>query len=85
MDYWESGMHLALGSDIFDSFVRYQTRLIREYNRLAREFSFTTVDARKPIDRSRAICAATSPTYLDRSKAAAAPSDAKARLPRCAA
>src|SRR6516165_4310220 len=50
MDYWESGMHLALGTDIFDSFVRYQTRLIREYNRLAREFSFTTVDARKPID-----------------------------------
>ena len=49
MDYWESGMHLALGSDIFDSFRRYQTRLIREYNALAREFAFTTVDARQPI------------------------------------
>ena len=51
MDYWESGMHLALGSDIFDSFYRYQTRLIREYNRLAREFRVTTVDARKSIDQ----------------------------------
>lgn len=50
MDYWESGMHLALGSDIFDSFRRYQSRLIREYNRLAREFSFVSIDARRSID-----------------------------------
>jgi dTMP kinase len=50
MDYWESGMHLALGSDIFDSFRRYQSRLIREYNRLAEEFQFLTVDARRPIE-----------------------------------
>jgi len=50
MNYWESGMHLALGSDIFDSFRRYQTRLIREYERLSREFRFTTVDARQSID-----------------------------------
>jgi dTMP kinase len=50
MDYWESGMHLALGSDIFDSFRNYQTRLIREYNALAREFGFVTIDARQPID-----------------------------------
>ncbi len=49
MDYWESGMHLALGSDMFDSFRNYQTRLIREYNTLAREFQFTTIDARQPI------------------------------------
>ena len=49
MEYWESGMHLALGSDMFDSFRNYQTRLIREYNALAREFQFTTIDARLPI------------------------------------
>ena len=35
MDYWESGMHLALGTDLFDSFERYQSRLIDEYRRLA--------------------------------------------------
>jgi dTMP kinase len=78
MDYWESGMHLALGSDIFDSFVRYQTRLIREYNRLAREFSFTTVDARNPADQIQGDLRRHITNYLDRSKAAAAPSDAKA-------
>ncbi len=50
MDYWESGMHLALGIDLFDSFQRYQRRLIEEYNALAREFGFVSVDARAPID-----------------------------------
>src|SRR3989442_14210061 len=50
MDYWEPGMHLALGNDIFESFQRYQRRLIEEYNVLAREFDFVSVDARRSID-----------------------------------
>jgi dTMP kinase len=50
MDYWESGMHLALGDDIFESFRRYQRRLIEEYNVLAREFEFVTVDARRSVE-----------------------------------
>jgi len=75
MDYWESGMHLALGSDIFDSFVRYQTRLIREYNRLAREFSFTTVDARKPVDHIQADLRRHITAYLQRSASAPSSDD----------
>src|SRR5215813_9345550 len=71
MDYWESGMHLALGSDIFDSFVRYQTRLIREYNRLAREFAFVTVDARAPIDDIQGVLRRHIAAYLARSSAPA--------------
>jgi dTMP kinase len=77
MDYWESGMHLALGSDIFDSFVRYQARLIREYNRLAREFSFTTVDARKPIDQIQGDLRRHISAYLERSRSATATGDVK--------
>ena len=51
MDYWESGMHLALGTDLFDSFERYQSRLIDEYRRLSSEFGFISVDARLPIEQ----------------------------------
>jgi dTMP kinase len=50
MDYWESGMHLELGSDIFDSFRRYQARILREYDRMTEEFGFVTVDAQQPVD-----------------------------------
>lgn len=46
LDYWESGMHLGYGQDLFDSFRNYQRRVIREFNALAREFNFVTVDAR---------------------------------------
>jgi dTMP kinase len=73
MDYWESGMHLALGSDIFDSFQRYQSRLIREYNRLAREFRFLSVDARQPIDHIQGELRHRISEYLNRSKAQTEP------------
>jgi dTMP kinase len=68
MDYWESGMHVALGSDIFDSFVRYQGRLVREYNRLAREFNFTTVDARQSIVQIQNELRQHISAYLERSR-----------------
>lgn len=71
MDYWESGMHLALGSDIFDSFRRYQSRLIREYNKLAAEFGFATVDARRPIEAIQADLRRHIAAYLERSREAA--------------
>ena len=32
MDFWESGMDMKLGDDIYDSFRTYQTKLLREYN-----------------------------------------------------
>jgi dTMP kinase len=50
MDFWESGMDLKLGDDIYDSFRAYQNKLLREYNSMAEEFHFRNIDARKPID-----------------------------------
>lgn len=44
MDYWESGMDLHLGSDLYDSFVVYQQRLIDAYDAMAKEHGFVTVD-----------------------------------------
>ena len=55
MDHWESGMHLALGTDLFDSFQRYQTRLLEEYRRLASEFGFVSVDARQPVEEVQSL------------------------------
>lgn len=50
MNYWESGMDLRLGTDLFDSFKKYQTQLIEQYDKMAEEFRFEVVDARKPPD-----------------------------------
>src|SRR5438876_4326438 len=51
MDFWESGMDLKHGDDIYDSFKTYQQKLLREYASMADEFHFRVVDARRPVDR----------------------------------
>ena len=43
-------MHLKLGGDIFDSFRRYQARILREYDAIADEVGFVTVDACRSVD-----------------------------------
>jgi len=68
MDYWESGMHLALGSDLFDSFVKYQGRLIQEYRRLAQELNFITVDASNSIDQMQSELRKHIADYLQRAR-----------------
>ena len=50
MEYWESGMDLKVGDDIYDSFRAYQNKLLREYTGMADEFGFRVVDARQPVD-----------------------------------
>jgi dTMP kinase len=44
-DYWESGMDLYPGYDMYDSFCAYQVALLAEFDRLCEEFKFETVDA----------------------------------------
>jgi len=50
MDFWESGMDLKGGDDIYDSFRAYQNKLLREYNSMSEEFGFRVLDARRPVD-----------------------------------
>jgi dTMP kinase len=49
-DYWESGMDIRFGNNMFDSFVRYQNRLIRALDSMAKKYDFVTVDASRPSD-----------------------------------
>ena len=50
-DYWESGMDLRFGRDMYESFVRYQTRLIRALDSMVKKYEFTVIDATQPADR----------------------------------
>ena len=49
-DYWESGMDMRFGVDLEQSFVRYQTRLIRTLDGMAKRYDFTVVDATRPAE-----------------------------------
>ena len=50
MDYWESGMDMKIGDDIYESFRTYQRSLLREYASMADEFGFRVLDARRKVD-----------------------------------
>ncbi len=50
-DYWESGMDMRLGSDLFESFVNYQTRLLKQFDTMSEEYGFQVIDASLPIEQ----------------------------------
>jgi len=50
MDYWESGMDLKIGDDIYESFRGYQRALLKEYTSMADEFGFRVLDARRKVE-----------------------------------
>jgi dTMP kinase len=50
MEYWESGMDMKAGDDIYDSFRTYQRALLKEYASMADEFGFRMLDGKKSVN-----------------------------------
>ena len=50
-DFWESGMDLHLGEDFYDSFVAYQSRMLKEFDRMSEEYGFQVVNASRSVRR----------------------------------
>jgi dTMP kinase len=82
-DYWESGLDSRFGRDMYDSFVRYQTRLIRVFDRLAAPYGFEVVDAGRPAEEvfstiQHAISSVFKPAEPASSRSHTAPAAARA-------
>jgi dTMP kinase len=54
VDFWEAGMDMHLGTDLYESARKYQWRLIRVYNRLAKQYDFISIDATLSPDEIQA-------------------------------
>jgi dTMP kinase len=50
-DYWESGMDLRFGPDMYESFVKYQMRLIKALDSMVEPYEFTVIDAGQPVSK----------------------------------
>ena len=48
-DFWESGMDFQEETDLYQSFVRYQKRLLAVFDELAAEHGFRTVNANRAV------------------------------------
>ena len=49
ISYWESGMDMRCGDNIFDNFRSYQRQLLKSYASMADEFDFRVLDGRQPV------------------------------------
>ena len=50
INYYEAGMDMGLADDVSDSYERFQTRLKREYDRIAPLDGFVTIQADRPVE-----------------------------------
>lgn len=48
-DYWESGMDIHLGEDFYDSFIQYQTRMLKVFDRMSTEYNFHVMNASRSV------------------------------------
>ena len=60
-DYWESGMDLYPGRDLYETFRRYQADLLAEFDHLSLEYGFRTIDASADV---RTVCRALQTSIL---------------------
>jgi dTMP kinase len=49
-NYWESGMDLNLGDDMYESFVEYQGRLLSVFESMSGEYGFDVIETGAPIE-----------------------------------
>ncbi len=49
-DYWESGMDLHLGDDMYESFVEYQKRIMGRFDKMVEDYGFRVIDASRSIE-----------------------------------
>jgi dTMP kinase len=72
-DYWESGMDLHLGEDMYESFVEYQKRMTGQFDKMVEDHGFTVIDASRSIGdvfaelktRMSALCNPAAPVFSD--------------------
>lgn len=54
LDYWESGMDLGLSRNLFDSFLKYQALVEKQFKRIQATYGFTIVDGHRSVDETNA-------------------------------
>jgi dTMP kinase len=51
-DFWESGMDMRLGADLYESFVNYQTQVLSIFEEMIEEYDFHVIDATLPAEQT---------------------------------
>jgi dTMP kinase len=68
LDYYESGSDLGLSADIFDSFIKYQYLLKKEFTMMQKKYGLIDVDGNKSIEDIYHTIQTKISGYLDQNK-----------------
>ncbi len=66
INYYEAGMDLGLSDDVEESYTKFQSRLKREYERIAAADQFTIIDSTRPVEAIQADLRTNLAPLLDR-------------------
>ena len=50
LKYYEAGMDISLSVDIFESYRRFQSRILEQYESISSEFHLSVIDAAQPVE-----------------------------------
>jgi dTMP kinase len=50
LDYWEAGRDIGLAPDLYSSFRKYQGLMLKEFEGMADQYGFTTIDASRSVE-----------------------------------
>ena len=48
-NFWETGMDIMNADNLYDSFIQYQTCMIDEFDKMAKEYNFKIIDANRSV------------------------------------
>ena len=48
-NYWEAGMDIRCADNLYDSFCVYQSKLVEQFDNMATEYGFETIDATRTV------------------------------------
>lgn len=50
LNFWEAGMDIGLADNLFDSFYKYQSLLLEEFDKMVKEFKITKINSKGSIN-----------------------------------
>lgn len=65
ISYWESGRDMSLSNDLFQSFVRYQSMIKREFEYLSKRHGFIEIDGERSVSDVNRVLRKRIAAYLD--------------------
>jgi dTMP kinase len=68
LDYYESGMDIGLSDDMYKSFIIYQGKMAREFERMKKLFGLQFIDGNRPIEQVDADLQERIDAFLNRPK-----------------